>query len=349
MTWHSFLKAPYTFSVDRLRPGGSFCHLAFYHFSMGGGIRLVRAFAHLLGDEVKRLPRKASLTNLRSTIIRETVEQFSTVIIESTAPVPMEINYPLPTVCRINLNANVIMYPGPLCVQDGIIKEVTIKLVEGQVILEISLDEVVQARVITIKGLPYQTILRFNRKPLYDFYLNKEVVVDPGHGGLDGGWRGPVNLWERDMVWKTALELVRILEGFKARVILTRMADENPSWQQRLNKVTPDTFCFISVHEHGAADDSKRGTAVLYNPQCPGNEKLAAIVLDRIITRVKTPGRGIQAEAELTRLGNLPALKLEPVTITNWVDEGLLRNPYFHHKIALATATGIRQYFRAGE
>lgn len=241
------------------------------------------------------------------------------------------------------------MYLGPLAVQDGIIKEVVVKSAAPQVDLEISLEEAVQAQVTTLKGLPYRTVLSFSRRPLYDFYLNKEIVIDPGHGGTEGGWRGPVNLWERDMVWKTALELVRILEGFKARVILTRMEDENPSWQKRIKKVTPDTFCFISIHEHGAVDDSIRGTAVFYNPQFPGNEKLAAIVLDRIITRVKTPGRGIIADAELARLGNLPALKLEPVTITNWVDEGMLRNPYFHQKIALATATGIKQYFRAGE
>ncbi|MBC7326012.1 MAG: N-acetylmuramoyl-L-alanine amidase, partial [Moorella sp. (in: Bacteria)] len=175
---------------------------------------------------------------------------------------------------------------------------------------------------------------------------DKKVVLDPGHGGSDGGWRGPVNLWERDMAWKTALELGRFLTEFKARVFWTRQEDENPSWQDRLGKATRDIFCFISVHQFGSPDAGQRGTAVLYNPAAPGNEELAARVLERIVARVKTPARGIKADEELARLGKVPGLRIEPVAITNWVDEGLLRNPYFHQKVALATAVAIKQYFR---
>ncbi|MGI9859770.1 N-acetylmuramoyl-L-alanine amidase [Moorella naiadis] len=289
---------------------------------------------------------RAHLTNLYSKIKEEGGEQFSTVTIEATAPAEVKISYPAPTLCQVQVRAVLTMDPGPLYVQDGIIKGVTIASGEELVTFKIDLDEEVQARLTCTEGMPYRIGLSFSRRPLQDFYQGRVIVVDPGHGGSDTGQRGPVNLLERDMAWKTAGYLAGILEGLQARVVMTRSQDENPSWCERLAKVPADAFCFISLHEYGSRDTSIRGTAVLYNPASPGNKELAEAVLARIVARVKTPSRGTGPAAELAQLEQLPALRLEPVAITNWVDEGLLRNPYFHQKTALATVVAIKQYFR---
>jgi len=292
------------------------------------------------------LPPEIRLTNFYSKVITAGDDQFSTVTIEATGSPPAAVDYPEPHICRVTLAAHLNMFPGPLYVQDGIIRAVKVEPGEGRVVFTISLDEEVAAAVTATAGIPHRLSLHFSRRPLLDFYQGKKIVLDPGHGGSDGGWRGPVNLWERDMAWKTTAELARILKGFKAQVIWTRRVEDNPSWQERLNKAGPDTFCFISIHHYGCADASRRGTAVLYNPAAPGNEELAARVLERIVARVKTPDRGVKADAELAQLGQVPGLRLEPVAITSWIDEGLLRNPYFHHKIALATVVAIKQFFR---
>jgi len=273
-------------------------------------------------------------------------EQLSTVTIEATAPAGVEISYPAPTLCQVNVRAALTMYPGPLYVQDGIIREVTVEARDEQVTFMIYLDEEVQARLTCTAGFPYRIRLSFNRRSLQDFYRDRVVVLDPGHGGADTGQHGPVNLLERDMAWKTAGYLAGILEGLQARVVMTRSQEEDPSWPERLARVPPDAFCFISLHEYGSQDASIRGTAILYNPTRAGNDELAAAVLARIVGRVKTPSRGTGPDAELAQLAQLPALRLEPVAITNWVDEGLLRNPYFHQKTALATVVAIKQYFR---
>ncbi|WP_338835816.1 N-acetylmuramoyl-L-alanine amidase [Neomoorella thermoacetica] len=295
---------------------------------------------------MRELPPRARLTNLHSKINSQGEEQFSTVTIEATAPAPVEVSYPEPTLCQVTVRAAMNMYPGPLYVQDGIIREVTLHTVAEETVFNICLDEAVQAVITCIEGTPYRICLNFNRRPMQNFYQDRVVVIDPGHGGSDPGHRGPVNLLERDMAWKTAWELARILEGLKARVVMTRRQEENPSWQERLARVPPGAFCFLSIHEYGSPDAARRGTAVLYNPARPENEELAAAVLERIVTRVKTPPRGTSPDAELVQLGQLPALRIEPVTITNWVDEGLLRNPYFHQKTALAVVVAIKQYFR---
>lgn len=296
--------------------------------------------------EVRELAPRAHLTNLYSKIEDKGGEQFSIVTIEATSPAAVEISYPAPTLCQVKVRAVLTMDPGPLYVQDGIIKGVTIESGEELVTFKIDLDEEVQARLTCTEGTPYRIGLSFSRRHLQDFYQGRVIVVDPGHGGADTGQRGPVNLLERDMAWKTAGYLANILENLQARVVMTRSQDENPSWPERLARVPPDTFCFISLHEYGDQDASIRGTKVLYNPGRPGNDELATAVLTRIVGRVKTPGRGIEPDTELAQLGQLPALRLEPVAITNWVDEGLLRNPYFHQKTALATVVAIKQYFR---
>lgn len=297
-------------------------------------------------SEVRELAPRAHLTNLYSKIKEDGGEQFSTVTIEATAPAAVEISYPAPTLCQVQVRAALTMDPGPLYVQDGIIREITVEARDELVTFKIDLDVEVQAQVTCTEGMPYRIGLCFSRRPLQDFYRGRIVVIDPGHGGSDTGQRGPVNLLERDMAWKTAGYLAGILEGLQARVVMTRSQDENPSWSERLAKVPADAFCFISLHEYGSRDASIRGTAVRYNPASPGNKELAEAVLARIVARVKTPSRGTGPAAELEQLGPLPALQVEPVAITNWVDEGLLRNPYFHQKTALATVVAIKQYFR---
>lgn len=291
----------------------------------------------------------ARLTNLYSKIIIEGEEEYSTVIIEATAPPTLTVEYPGNDICRVTLLGILNMDDGPLYVQDGIIRDVIVEPQGTKVSFTINLDAPVRGTWVTTEGIPSRVILRFSRRSLQEFYQGKLMVLDPGHGGNDGGWRGPVNLWERDTAWKTALALARILEVLNARTVWTRGEQENPPWDERLKKVTSDTFCFISVHEAGDVDTTMRGTAVLYNPNCRGNDELAARVLERIVAKVKTPARGIMADKELASLGEVAALRLEPVAITNWVDEGLLRNPYFHQKVALATIVGIKQYFQRGK
>ncbi|MGI9859799.1 N-acetylmuramoyl-L-alanine amidase [Moorella naiadis] len=189
---------------------------------------------------------RAHLTNLYSKIKEEGGEQFSTVTIEATAPAEVKLSYPAPTLCQVQVRAALTMDPGPLYVQDGIIKGVTIASGEELVTFKIDLNEEVQARLTCTEGMPYRIGLSFSRRPLQDFYQGRVIVVDPGHGGSDTGQRGPVNLLERDMAWKTAGYLAGILEGLQARVVMTRSQDENPSWCERLAKVPADAFCFIS-------------------------------------------------------------------------------------------------------
>lgn len=282
-----------------------------------------------------KIPR---LTNIYSKVKEEKDGQdYTLVVIEATAPFSYELFRPDPIRYQIKTTALANMYTGPLSVGDGIVKEVIIKESpsEKQVIFEIYLEVPTEAAMVFHEGLPSRLTLQLSRLPMKNFYRGKRVALDPGHGGMDGGHRGPVNLWEKDVVWVTAQEFYRQLKRFGAEVIFTRSKEENPPWEERVKKGDGANL-FLSLHTHGERDRKVRGAAVLYPPSSQEMELLARTVLDRIVAKTKVPKRGVFPSTELEMLKGCPALTIETVTITNWVDEGILRNPYFHRKLALA-------------
>lgn len=76
------------------------------------------------------------------------------------------------------------------------------------------------------------------------------IVIDPGHGGKDGGASGAVSI-EKNIVLEVALRLKRIVESQikDAKVIVTRSKDEFIPLYERIglaNKLKADLF--ISLH-----------------------------------------------------------------------------------------------------
>jgi len=75
------------------------------------------------------------------------------------------------------------------------------------------------------------------------------VVLDPAHGGADAGARGSAGIAESDMVLSYA-RLMRIsLEAQGLRVILTRQANDDPSFDDRSRLANAQRLdIFISLH-----------------------------------------------------------------------------------------------------
>jgi len=89
------------------------------------------------------------------------------------------------------------------------------------------------------------------------------VVLDPGHGGADAGARGSTGIAESDVVLSYA-RLMRIsLEAQGLRVILTRQANDNPSFDDR-SKIAnaPHGAIFITLH---VSSTGQPGTVRVYS------------------------------------------------------------------------------------
>jgi N-acetylmuramoyl-L-alanine amidase len=103
------------------------------------------------------------------------------------------------------------------------------------------------------------------------------VILDPAHGGPDLGARGSSGISESDVVLSYA-RLVRIsLESQGLRVILTRQANDAPSFDDRSKLANAQRGdIFISLH---VSSTGQPGTVRVYSlPQVPVTQ-IAAIAL----------------------------------------------------------------------
>lgn len=94
----------------------------------------------------------------------------------------------------------------------------------------------------------------------------KTIVIDPGHGGLETGAKGPSGTLEKDINLKISLKLKEIIERKLAlRVVLTRDQDIDISLENRAavaNNNRADLF--ISIHANGAFRPKARGSETYF-------------------------------------------------------------------------------------
>jgi N-acetylmuramoyl-L-alanine amidase len=93
-------------------------------------------------------------------------------------------------------------------------------------------------------------------------------VLDPAHGGADQGARGSTGIAESDVVLSFARLLRISLEAQGLRVILTRQANEDPSFDDRSKIVNAQHGAiFITLH---VSSTGPAGTVRVYSlPQLP--------------------------------------------------------------------------------
>jgi len=89
------------------------------------------------------------------------------------------------------------------------------------------------------------------------------VVVDPAHGGADPGAHGSTGIMESDVVLSFARLLRISLEAQGLRVILTRQANEDPSFDDRSRSANAQRgTIFITLH---VSSTGQPGTVRVYS------------------------------------------------------------------------------------
>jgi N-acetylmuramoyl-L-alanine amidase len=90
------------------------------------------------------------------------------------------------------------------------------------------------------------------------------VVIDPGHGGIDGGATGPQGTIEKDLTLAFSLKLKAALSGMAGlRVVLTRETDVFLSLLDRVQAARAvHADLLLSVHADSIDDSTLRGATV---------------------------------------------------------------------------------------
>lgn len=185
----------------------------------------------------------------------------------------------------------------------------------------------------------------------------KKIVIDPGHGGIDGGavYGG---LLEKEINLSVARQLAREFTSRGARVVLTRDGDVEldlhsypRDLQKRVNIITanqPDLFLCIHVNANHLRPETT-GAMVFYNQNIPNASRLAdslKIQLDPIMTR-HSLDRHQPTPADYYILRNVdhPGVIVELGFLTNQRERQLLQRDTYQRELVLAIVRGVAYYF----
>jgi N-acetylmuramoyl-L-alanine amidase len=183
------------------------------------------------------------------------------------------------------------------------------------------------------------------------------IAIDPGHGGMHTGGRGRSGLLEKDINLDVSLELREILEGWGARVVMTRTTDRHfdrdvdDDLNARVDIVNRSgADLFISVHTNYVANSGPRGFEV-WVPRTSGardrrSRDLARILLDELGEVWDSENRGVKDEHNLRVLKGTtcPAVLVELEFVSNPQAERQLAKPVKRRELAEALAEGVRKW-----
>lgn len=185
---------------------------------------------------------------------------------------------------------------------------------------------------------------------------NKIITLDPGHGGSDTGAIGPSGYTEKEATLAISKEVANILKAAGAKVVMTRTTDTdvfapNASARDELqarvdigNKAKSDIF--VSIHCNAFASPSANGTQTFYYGRSYQGQLLANAIQQEMINENGLYNRGISTcNFYVVKNSAMPAVLIETAFITNYNEEGLLKDPQWQKQLAKAIAKGIDQYF----
>ncbi len=183
------------------------------------------------------------------------------------------------------------------------------------------------------------------------------VVVDPAHGGIDGG-AVHGRMLEKDVNLDVGLRLAEALRRRGFPVELTRERDEHLSLRSyredlplRLDTAARHgAWALVAIHVNAAAHPDARGALVLYQEREPRSRLLARLLREEL--EREAPDRPNLADVERDHYyfdrSPVPTVAVELGYITSPEDRRLLRSPAFRQRLAEAVARGLARAWSTG-
>lgn len=189
----------------------------------------------------------------------------------------------------------------------------------------------------------------------------KTVVLDPGHGGPDGGAVGEDGTTEEGITLIVSKKLKAYLEGAGAVVYLTRSEDrdlasedtkglsrrKSEDIRNRLNFIhdhEPDLF--LSIHLNALSSTQWRGAQTFYYPSKEENRHLAKLIQAEIKRNLENTNREAleQRNMYLLKHAEVPGSLVEIGFLSNVEERELLKQEEYQEKMAISIYEGILRY-----
>jgi N-acetylmuramoyl-L-alanine amidase len=182
---------------------------------------------------------------------------------------------------------------------------------------------------------------------------DKTIVIDPGHGGTDGGARSG-SLHEKNFTLQISKLVVQMLKEQGAAVVMTRSTDATVGLTSR-PQVANDSNAhfFVSIHiNSNTVANSQSGSFVYYHGPDKDGRLLADLISEEIgkVSPLKSHGSRSDFTVAKTkgfavlRGSKMPGVLVEVAYINNSTDRKHLQDSAFQKKIAEAIVRGIKAY-----
>ncbi len=194
------------------------------------------------------------------------------------------------------------------------------------------------------------------------FQPQKTIVIDAGHGGIDGGATSCTGVLERDINLDISLKLNDLLHLLGYRTVMTRSTQESiategntiaaqkvSDMKNRLNLVNKiNDPIFISIHQNYFENGKYRGAQVFYGASQDGKNLASGI--QTAFVNALNPGsqRQIKKGDGIYLLEKLscPAVLIECGFLSNVEEEALLQEKEYQNKICAVIASALDAYIR---
>jgi N-acetylmuramoyl-L-alanine amidase len=194
--------------------------------------------------------------------------------------------------------------------------------------------------------------------------VNRVVVVDPGHGGIDPGAKGAGGAVEKEITLAVARKLADFLHQSGATVILTRdsdtmlydpdtsglLAKKRQDLSRRVNMANENNAdAFVSIHVNSfKADSRQHGAQTFSQPGSEESKELSKSIQAEIIRLLKNTTRKPKEVDYFTgRKSKMSSVIVEIGFVSNPEEEKLLLDPEYQTKMAFSIYAGIVKYFAA--
>lgn len=189
----------------------------------------------------------------------------------------------------------------------------------------------------------------------------KVIVIDPGHGGPDGG-AGDNDVLEKDIALKVSLKIRDYLQEQGALVIMTREEDKDLAGEsikgyrnrkvedlkERLKIINDsDADFFLSVHLNAIPSSKWSGAQTFYAPQIKENEAAAKFIQDELIENLENTTRRAKplGSVYILKHANKPGALVEIGFLSNPTEKLNLMKEDYQNKVAASVYKGINRYF----
>lgn len=189
--------------------------------------------------------------------------------------------------------------------------------------------------------------------------VGKVIVLDPGHGGFDGGAVGADQTLEKEIALLVANEVRSFLEQAGAIVYMTRETDTDlvPKGTTGRKKAVDirnrlafihekKADMFLTIHLNALNATRWRGAQTFFDTKLPENEVLARMIQEEIIRNLENTKRvALQIDhIYLLKHAEIPGALVEIGFLSNEGERELLKKQSYQREMAASIYQGILRY-----